>query len=93
MKVCFVVAEAVEITAANMVRTITSVLAAAALSVVLTGTFVNADIYMHNPRGSNDRNCEVRLDLTSSLGLMCMSTLQRDLKQPCFTFISCTAQR
>lgn len=44
-----------------MVRTIASVLLAAALSATVMITHVNADVYMHNPRGNNDRNCEVSL--------------------------------
>jgi hypothetical protein len=30
----------------------------AALVCVLSNSCVYADVYMHNPRGSNDRNCE-----------------------------------
>mmetsp|Transcript_40605 Transcript_40605/g.100340 ORF Transcript_40605/g.100340 Transcript_40605/m.100340 type:complete len:922 (-) Transcript_40605:60-2825(-) len=38
-----------------MVRTLAAILVAAA---TMTAHLVAADIYMHNPRGGNDRNCE-----------------------------------
>lgn len=40
-----------------MARALTRVLLAAA---AISAQLVAADVYMHNPRGGNDRNCEVR---------------------------------
>lgn len=42
----------------TMARTIGTLLAAAAVTALLAPA--RADVYMHNPRGNNDRNCEVR---------------------------------
>ncbi len=67
-----------------MVRTIASVLLAAALSTFVS--HVNADVYMHNPRGNNDRNCEVsRCKMNASSGnAHCVAT--RPAAAPCFHF-------
>lgn len=66
-------------------RTIASVLLAATLTAVFTG--VDADVYMHNPRGNNDRNCEVRLLASSEFVLPIAVVATRPACTYCSTFV------